>query len=335
MRKSILQSPEWAAFKEKQGFRIHRQNGVFIFERPLSLGYSFFYLPEITFEDFKKFDLKKLERLACNKRAVFIKYELWEKILQVHDREFGAKQVHVHDPTSSPFAEAREGLRGAGREFGAKGLVPSFEQVQPKWRKWLDIGEPEEEILAQMKPKGRYNIRIAQKKGVTVSHYKNSNKALKVFYELYRETLQREKLKGRAFQYFQDLVDILGEPDLILIFVASFKGIPLASALVTFYQGVATYLYGGSSRLHKEAMANYFLHFEVIRVAKERGCFLYDLLAVAPPDNEHHSWAGLARFKDQFGGETVELLGSYDQILKPTLYCFYKFFEQMRRKQVY
>ena len=80
-------------------------------------------------------------------------------------------------------------------------------------------------------------------------------------------------------------------------------------------------------------MAPYLMHWQAIKDAKEKGCKTYDLHGRARPEDERSSWSGITRFKEQFGGEAVELLGSYDYINKPIHYQIFKFAEKTRRKQ--
>jgi lipid II:glycine glycyltransferase (peptidoglycan interpeptide bridge formation enzyme) len=215
------------------------------------------------------------------------------------------------------------------------GFTKAFEELQPKWRQVIDLTPTRGEILAQMKQKGRYNIKLAERKGVKVERYplnKIDKKELGYFYRLYQETIKREGITGRNLQYFVELAQSFKETDYFDLYIASYHGEPLAGALISFYDKTSLYLYGGSSRQHSEVMAPYLMHWEIMCDAKERGMESYDMLGRSKPEEQNHKWAGVTRFKEQFGGRAVEILGSYDYINKPFLYNLFKTAERMRRK---
>jgi lipid II:glycine glycyltransferase (peptidoglycan interpeptide bridge formation enzyme) len=187
-----------------------------------------------------------------------------------------------------------------------------------------------------MKEKGRYNVRLAQKKGVVVKQFDmkddKAQDALGVFYNLYQETYKREGITGRSLGYFQNLIDKFSQTDYLKLYISYFEDEPVSASLISECDGMASYLYGGSSRRHKEVMAPYLMHFFAMTEAKSRGCKSYDLIGRSAPGEEKSSWAGLTRFKESFGGEAVEILGSYDFINKKFLYGVFKFIEKIRRK---
>ena len=115
------------------------------------------------------------------------------------------------------------------------------------------------------------------------------------------------------------------------IVTVSHEGEVLAAALVTFYGNVASYLYGGSGG-DRSLMAPYLMHWAAIKRAKQEGCAVYDLLAIAPPEKENHVHAGLTRFKTQFGGESVRMLGSWDLVHSRFWYTMYRYAQKRRRR---
>lgn len=298
--KSILQSKEWARFKKSQGFEIFELDGLYVHKRNLPTGRNFLYIPEADASAVNQGHLDEIKKLAQAQKSIFARLEIADK-----------------------FTE------NADQMIKALGFIKAFEEVQPKWRQIVDISPPEDEILSQMKQKGRYNIKVAQKHNVEI---KKGPENLKTFYTLYQETVKREKITGRSLNYFKNLVDNFSETDYLEIYLATYQNEPVAGALVTFYDGLASYTYGGSSRSHKEVMAPYLLHWKIIQDAKARGCKKYDLLGRTKP-GEEGKWGGVTRFKEQLGGEAVEILGSYDFVNQPTLYKLFKFAERIRRKQ--
>lgn len=190
-------------------------------------------------------------------------------------------------------------------------------QASPKATSVLNITRSEEEILSVMKPKTRYNIRLAEKKGVTVKIINDPD----MLYNLLVSTSE----KGTGFfphekEYYQKMMSGLGTMDLVTIFVAEHEGEPLSAILVTFYGKVATYLHGGQSDNKKNLMAPYLCQWAAIMEAKSRNCEIYDFWGVAESDDPNDSWSGITRFKEGFGGKKVVFPGTYDIIINPYKY---------------
>lgn len=303
--RSILQTHEWAKFKASQGFEILEIDGLFVHKRNLPFGQNFLYLPEVSASQVTPEHIEKLKKLTRENNSIFARLEIIDR-----------------------FTE------NADQMIKAFGFVKAFEEVQPKWRQVIDISSGEHEVLSQMKQKGRYNLHLAERKGVIVKNesLKSESDTLRAFYDLYLQTVKREGITGRTSDYFQKMVDNFTDTDYLEIFLATYQNKPIAAALISFYEGVASYLYGGSSREYREVMAPYLMHWKAIQKAKERGCRSYDLLGRSAPERQG-KWSGVTRFKEQLGGEAVEILGSYDYVNKSFWYSAFKFAEKIRRKQ--
>jgi lipid II:glycine glycyltransferase (peptidoglycan interpeptide bridge formation enzyme) len=182
-----------------------------------------------------------------------------------------------------------------------------------------------------MKQKGRYNIKVAEKNNVII----RKTDSIDNFYSLYATMAGRQKITFRSKQYFQTLIDIMREKGYCEVSEAVVntegKDVVLAAGIFSYYQNQAIYLFGGSSDEMRNVMAPYKLQWEAILEAKKCGCKTYDFFGIAPNDNPRHAWAGVTRFKKQFGGEEVSILGSYDKIYKPFEYSLFKFAEKIRR----
>lgn len=315
--KSILQTEEWANFKKSQDFEIFKLGELYVHKRNLPTGKNFLYVPEADASYLTPGHLEDLKKLTKEQKSVFARLEIVNK-----------------------FTE------NADQMIRALGFSKAFEEVQPKWRQIIDISKTEEEILAQMKQKGRYNIKVAQRHEVRIENLESRIKnetdleenlnskslILNSFYKLYSETVKREGITGRSLKYFEQMIDNFSETDYLEIYLATYHNKPVAGALITFYDGLASYIYGGSSRDHKEIMAPYLMHWQIMKDAKARGCTKYDLLGRSKPGNDRGKWAGVTRFKEQLGGEAVEILGSYDYVNQPFWYKTFKFAEKIRRK---
>ncbi|MDZ7962997.1 MAG: peptidoglycan bridge formation glycyltransferase FemA/FemB family protein [Aulosira sp. DedQUE10] len=173
----------------------------------------------------------------------------------------------------------------------------------------IDLRPETSQILAAMKPKGRYNIRLSQRYGVTTKFSSNSQK-IPLFYELFWETVQRQQFFGEPYGFFINLCQTLFKSDMAEIGLAYWQGEIVSAILVVYCGNIATYLYGGRSLAHPKVMANYSLHWEAMQRAKLRGCQFYDFYGFTQDTN--HSYAKFSQFKSQFGGQPIKTIGAHD-----------------------
>ncbi len=190
----------------------------------------------------------------------------------------------------------------------------NFESIQPRYVFRLDIdGRTEENLLNAFESKTRYNIRLAQRKGVTVRVC--GDEAVDDFSRIMNETGSRDHFIVRSAAYFRSLLVCLG--DNARLYMAYHDDRPIAGTIAIRFAGKVWYLYGASSNEGRNLMPNYLLQWEMIRWALDSGCFLYDFRGVSgdlSPDNPLY---GLYRFKKGFTGEFTEFIGEYDYVLKP------------------
>lgn len=202
------------------------------------------------------------------------------------------------------------------------GCVPAHAHHQPENTLILDISEDPEKILQQMKPKGRYNIKVAQKHGVNIrviSAHEQSD--LQSFYDLIQQTTSRDGFSGHNKKYYEDMLQTLG-PDHAKLYLAEYwpeqktpaasnhqsqtvvphaassshptapplmpaptsllPPVPLAAAIVTYFKDTATYYFGASSNQHRNVMAPYLLHWQAILDARTNGYKYYDFFGISP-----------------------------------------------------
>lgn len=207
----------------------------------------------------------------------------------------------------------------------AAGFVPvnadGFGGIQPKCVMQLDLDKPADELMASFKEKWRYNIRLAERKGVQVN-LDCTRDDLAVFYALLEETAARDGFLIRALRYFQDMWDILVPPGYMRLALAYYNAKPIAGAIVYLFGDRAMYTYGASSNEHRNVMPNHLMQWRLIQWAQQCGCKWYDFRGVSPrrqPDSDDRL-AGLNRFKEGFSPRFVEYIGEYDMILSPTYY---------------
>ncbi len=202
--------------------------------------------------------------------------------------------------------------------------------IQPQRTIRLAVDRDDEALLASMKPKTRYNIRLAQRRGVEVRIGTPAD--LGVFYDLLRETSRRDGFGIHRLGYFRDLIDVFGEDAALLI--AEKDGAPAAAALVVRFGTETVYLYGASAERHQRHMASYLVQFAAMRWARARGCRHYDLWGIPstdePPDdvpenqlNVRQGLWGVYRFKAGFGGDVFSYPGVFERVYcRPLLWAW-------------
>lgn len=227
-----------------------------------------------------------------------------------------AKQIHGYiiklDPdipvTNAGFISLMEG-EGFNRTAGV-----NFDAVQPNFVFRLDInGKSEDEIFAAFASKTRYNIRVAQKCGVTVRIGGDAD--LDEFVRIMRVTGERDGFNTRPKSYFSGLLKGLGEN--ARLFIAEKDGVIIAATIAIRYGDKTWYLYGASDNNFRNAMPNYLLQWEMIRWAAEGGCAIYDFRGVSGDLSPENPLYGLYRFKKGFSGDLVEFVGEFNLVTKP------------------
>jgi lipid II:glycine glycyltransferase (peptidoglycan interpeptide bridge formation enzyme) len=196
----------------------------------------------------------------------------------------------------------------------------------------VSIDKNEESILSRMKPKTRYNIRLAQRKGVTI--VQASSDGLPVFYDLYCQTAERNGFPSCSYRHFVALFSTLDdrtEVSPLNLLLAVHEGEVLAGAIVAISGGNASYLFGASSNRKRNLMAPYAIQWEAIRIAKASGCRNYEMGAVSPSNDADHHFHGMYRFKSGFGGRILHRNGSWDYFFDSEGYKWFRTRETVNR----
>lgn len=205
-------------------------------------------------------------------------------------------------------------------------LPEAPKEIQPKENWVVGLEGSEQELLVSMKPKHRYNINLAAKKGVTIREAHKED-----FLEVWRllmETAARGGFRLHPQNYYWQMWETLGNEHL-KIMLAEYEGQVLACVIVSMFGHTATYLHGGSSDKNKHVMAPYLLHWETMKLVKHAGYFNYDLGGVS--SDPAHAWAGISRFKRGFSGFEVRYPGTFDLVLSPLWYNVYKNGRKLRK----
>jgi len=208
-------------------------------------------------------------------------------------------------------------------ELKRRGWKYASDQIQFKNTVLIDLTPSEDEMLARMKQKTRYNIRLAEKKGVILRV--GTQKDFAVLYKMYAETSVRDGFVIRDEEYYQTVWNLFmnsSEPTCEPL-IAEVDRQPVAALFVFYFAERAYYVYGMSRDLHREKMPTYLLQWEAMKRARAKGCNVYDLWGAPDVFDESDSMWGVYRFKEGLGGKVVRTLGAWDFAPNPVWYKLY------------
>lgn len=202
--------------------------------------------------------------------------------------------------------------------------------VSPRFTRVLDLTQSEEQLLAGMKTKTRYNIRLATKKNVEVRFATEySDDLLTDWWTLVEETSERHGIAHHAKTYYKTMLRELMSAGVMEVGQAHHAGDLLGMTLNVRYRHTTTYVHGANTHNKKNLMATYALQWAAIQRAKEQGSTCYDFYGIAPEDQKNHPLAGVTRFKTGFGGETITSAGTFESGLSP-VYALYSLYRRLR-----
>jgi peptidoglycan pentaglycine glycine transferase (the first glycine) len=216
------------------------------------------------------------------------------------------------------------------KQFEVENKLAKAKAFQPVDTVILDLQPNEDLIIQKMHEKTRYNIRLAEKKGVQVESYVGeiAKEKMDIFIKLNQETTARDKFTSHSANYYQKMVEILPEGRLKL-FIASFEEQPIAANVIIDYADTSTYLHGASSDKFRNVMAPHLLQWRQILDAKLASKNWYDFYGIQTEDRKREaksgaSWAGITRFKVGFGGQVVSYIDARELPIKKTWYRLLK-----------
>ena len=283
----------------------------------------------IRFGDYKKKELvngyqitlHNLPRLPwkagyCPKSSI-PSQEMFEEIKKVAKRE------------KAIFIKFEPNVR-SGLEFGKKMGLVKGRALFTKFTFWLDLTKSEKDLLSGMKAKTRYNVRLAEKKGVRVIE-DSSNEGFEDYWKLMEETTNRQAFYAHNREYHLKMWQEMKKAGQAHLFKAMYKGKVLSAWIVFILNGVLYYTYCASSRDNRELMANNLLAWEVIKFGKKKDCKIFDMWgSLGENPDTKDPWFGFHKFKAGYGGELVEFVGSWDLVINPVLYWLYRVGESIR-----
>jgi lipid II:glycine glycyltransferase (peptidoglycan interpeptide bridge formation enzyme) len=327
----LLQTGEWGELKSAFGWKpvriVEGQLGVQILFRKLPLGFTVGYIPKLAFSSQQSAFGQELWReigVVCKRnRAIFLKLEpdLWE------DAETDQLPIIAKHPRGTNSREVSPTWRHGDTSLWDK-LQISPHNIQPPRTLIVAIKGSEEEILARMKQKTRYNVRLSEKKGVTVRPWDD----IESFHKMMLITGERDGFGVHSREYYQRAYDLLHPKQMGELLLAEYEGKSLAALFVARNGNRAYYLYGASTDEERNRMPTYLLQWEAMKWSKARGCEDYDLWGV-PDDAEttleanfetrHDGLWGVYRFKRGFGGQLKRAVQAMDRVYNPLLYWAY------------
>jgi peptidoglycan pentaglycine glycine transferase (the first glycine) len=284
------------------------------------------YLPKGPLLDWRDQPLRErvlsdLASLARRQRDIFIKID--------PDVSLGTGIVGEDGATEDSVGQA------VLSDLQRMGWRQSPEQIQFRNTMLVDLTQSEEMLLAKMKQKTRYNLRLAERKGVCVRT--GSIEDIPFLYQMYAETSVRDGFVIRDQAYYQSLWKSFIDAGMADALIAEFSGEPVAALLLFTFAGKAWYLYGMSREVHRDKMPNYLLQWEAIRHARAKGCTQYDLWGAPDTFSESDPMWGVYRFKEGFGAYIFRSIGAWDLPTRPIIYRLYvhilpQILELMRRR---
>ena len=342
---SILQSYQWGSNKAKYGWsprylvwkdhqsiraaalvliREYRLNLFRIFSRIAYIPHG----PLLNWENPVLVDvvLNDLKKFAKDEKVDFLKID-------------PTVTLETGTENSLDYSEKKQALNII-ETLQKKGWEYSTQQIQFKNTFLVNLEISEEEMLSKMKQKTRYNIRLANKKGIRVRTLGINE--LHVLYEMYAITSARDGFIIRPRGYYLELWKFFIKVGLATALVAEYNNEPVAGLVLFHFLDKSYYFYGMSTENHREKMPNYLLQWEAMKISKAKGCKVYDLWGAPNILNDTDPMWGVHKFKEGFGAQLIEMIGAYDypssvfkykiiQNLLPKILSIMRYF---RRRQI-
>ncbi len=306
-----LQSWAWGEFRKQTGVeitRLRQDSGEaeevyqITWHKIPKINRYIGYCPKSAMPDAEA--LRAIKELAEKKKAVMVKFEPNEKA--------GVAEL--------------ERIKNLSLDFKLVKGKPLF----TKYSFQLDIAKNEEELLKGMHQKTRYNLRLAEKKGVKIVE-DNSEQGFEEYWKLMEETTKRQGFFAHSKNYHRQMWKIMVESGSGHLFKAVYQGETLTTWILFELNGVLYYPYGASSNAHREVMANNLMMWEAIKFGKKQGCKLFDLWgSLGPEPDTTDPWYGFHRFKQGYGANLLEFVGTYDLVINKPEYLLYTLVEKFR-----
>lgn len=346
----LQQTAFWAEVKRKQGFQAKAFHfgiedpqteigqrapasllDLVVLLKPLDETHSIAYVPygpkiepEESLQGQFLEELSEQLRAFLPKNCIVIRYDLpWES-LWAKSNDYFDQYNRWLGPPEKEKQEFRFNFN-----TNTWNLNKANTDVLPSNTIFLDLKQKPESLLARMKSKTRYNIRLSLRKGVRVRAV--GTEKLDLWYSLYKETARRNHIHLHDIRYFKTVLATHAShsfsPAETQLLIAEHNGTPLAAMFLAISGRRATYLYGASSSEKRNYMATYALQWKAMNIAKAQNCTEYDMFGISPNPTPAHPMYGLYRFKSGFGGTIFHRMGCWDYPLDPEKYPLFQAIE--------
>ncbi|MCL4384371.1 peptidoglycan bridge formation glycyltransferase FemA/FemB family protein [Patescibacteria group bacterium] len=314
-----IQTWEWGDFLTSQGHKVYRL-GVFENKKIVG-GYSlnFHQIPKTNytigvFQRGPKVDqdmINNVTKIAKDENAIFVKFE--PEVIQKTFDEF-SNETNLNVSMDFP------------------NLVISPKVAFYPYTYIVDLAQTEDELLEGMHQKTRYNIKVANRHNVEVVEATN-DQGFEEYIKLLFDTTKRQGFYLHTEKYHRDQWRILKKTSIPHVMLAKYNGITLSAFMLFALKDRLFYPYGASLDIHRETMASTLLMWESIRLGQRLGCRSFDLWgSLGPFAKEGENGYGFHRFKQGFGGQLVQFVGTYDLVINPPLYQIYNLVDKYRWK---
>lgn len=314
----VIQSWEWGEFRQGLGLPLKRY-GLF-----------------------KKGKLSKAFQLTFHKIPFTNRYVGYLPKGPLPDKELSQALAQIGKEENCAFIKVEPDVLASSPIYSVHpSFLPSPKPLFTKYNFLLDLTPNEDELLKNMHPKTRYNIKVAQNKGVKVKEG-SDKKALETYLKLYFQTTGRQNYHGHNEYYHRMVWMTLHEASLARFLIAYYtppratRPVPLTAWMLLNFGNTLYYPYGGSSTEYKEVMSNNLVAWEAIKLGKKLGLKKFDMWGALGPDaNPNDPWQGFHRFKKGYGGKLVEYLGTFDLVFNDPLYWLFTSIDKLTPLKVF
>ncbi len=315
--KHPLQAWEWGEFRKKTGVEVERvgffENGKLV------------YGMQMTFHKIPYFNATA----GYFPKGPMPDDEQMQTLLEI-GKKHNALYVKLEPNIAIPL-DVQSGQQSIQKYLLDQGCVPG----RPLFSRHtfiLDMTPTEEKLFENFKQKTRYNIRLAEKKGVQIVE-DSTEQGLEDYLKILKETTKRQAFYAHSNTYFKDMWSTLSASGMAHILKAVYEGKTLVTWIVFIHNNVLYYPYGASSSEHKELMASNLMMWEAIKFGKKNNCQSFDMWGSLGPDADPKDpWYGFHKFKEGYGGVLTRFIGSYDLVINAPMYKIFRMVENLRWK---
>ncbi|MBI3109660.1 peptidoglycan bridge formation glycyltransferase FemA/FemB family protein [Candidatus Daviesbacteria bacterium] len=307
----VMQSWEWGEFRKSLG------------------------VPILRYGLYKNGKLQKAFHLTLHKIPFIIQYVGYLPKGGEPDKDLAEALKKIGKEQNCAFIKIEPNVQNSEFRIQNSEFKKSPKPLFTKYNFIIDLTKSEEELLQNMHPKTRYNIRVAQKHGVKVEE-RTDDKAFEIYLKLYFETTRRQGYHGHNKEYHRKVWQILKDANMARLLIAFHKDEPLTAWMLLNFKDTLYYPYGGSSKNHPEVMANNLVAWEAIKLGKKMGLKKFDMWgALGPNTNASDPWYGFHKFKQGYGGRLVEYIGTFDLVLHWPIYLVFTFIDKLMPLKVF